>query len=230
MIKLGLVGKQIAHSKSQAMYEKILARKIDYHLFDYPSADAIPSLKELFKIVDGVSITSPYKRHFLPQISKILEVPFSDAINCIKFEEGKFYATNTDYLAIKEISPLLLKKYEISQVFILGDGVMSKLTQAIFSTLNFARFEVLSRKTKSDFSAFDFSKKASPEHKILIINACSRDFVFSNSTNENCIFWDFNYGHEVHIKQLPNKVGFYLDGLEMLELQARYAVQFWNVF
>ncbi|MEK6625098.1 MAG: hypothetical protein AABY86_09025, partial [Bdellovibrionota bacterium] len=92
MLTLGLVGKNISHSKSKMVYEKLLAHKIDYHLFDYQVAVEIPTLPELFKIVSGLSITSPYKRHFLPQVSAILDVPIpiTDSINCIKCEKGKF--------------------------------------------------------------------------------------------------------------------------------------------
>ena len=225
------MGKNISHSKSKMVYEKLLAHKIDYHLFDYQVAVEIPTLPELFKIVSGLSITSPYKRHFLPQVSAILDVPIpiTDSINCIKCEKGKFFATNTDYLAIRQIVPTLLKKYSPSKIVILGSGAMAHIIKEILSTMPAIPFEVFSRKISSNFYTYDYAQHATNNFKILIINACSRDYIFANPVNEHCIFWDLNYGHTDHQKKLSKNVGFYIDGTEMLELQGNYALKFWQM-
>ncbi|OFZ14339.1 MAG: hypothetical protein A2X86_05700 [Bdellovibrionales bacterium GWA2_49_15] len=229
MLTLGLVGKNIAHSKSQVVYETLLARKIDYRFFDYHAPSEIPPLTELFRVVAGISITSPYKRHFLSQVAEILDVPIADSINCIKCENKKFFGTNTDYLAIGEILPRLLDSYNFSKVIILGDGAMASITKKILSKLGTISVDNFSRIQTKDFYHYDYSKLATKNFKILIINACSRDFVFANLTNEHCVFWDFNYDHVKHRERLPESVGLYVDGHEMLELQARYALKFWNI-
>ncbi len=59
--KLALIGKNISHSKSPEIYNKLLNNQVEYTLLDCDTVDAIPSLDELMKKFDGVSITSPYK-------------------------------------------------------------------------------------------------------------------------------------------------------------------------
>ncbi|MBI2521574.1 MAG: hypothetical protein HYV97_14255 [Bdellovibrio sp.] len=229
MLALGLAGRNISHSKSQIVYEKLLGRKINYYLFDYQTDTEIPNLPDIFKVVSGLSITSPYKRHFLPQISAILDVPIKDSINCIKYESGKFYGTNTDYLAIREIIPRLIKEYNPAKVIVLGSGPMAYITKEILSTITKIPFALISRKTSNTFYSYDYSQDATINFQILIINACSRDFIFNNPINEHCIFWDFNYAHIHHQAKLAKNVGKYIDGSEMLELQASFAVKFWNI-
>ena len=61
----------------------------------------------------------------------------------------------------------------------------------------------------------------------VIINACSRDFVFKGKLNASHVFWDYNYQLIPHQNTLPSQVHSYIDGLEMLRRQALAAVKFW---
>ena len=90
MNKLGLLGKGIQHSKSKSMYEGLLNRKVDYHLFDYETDLEIPDLHEFFKTVEGLSITAPYKEHFLNDVDLSPEVKKLHAINCIRKTKNGF--------------------------------------------------------------------------------------------------------------------------------------------
>ena len=67
-VKLALIGSNIAHSKSQDMYEKILKQSINYDLIDVPKNE-LPTLIDLAAQYDGVSITAPYKKDYLDKIS-----------------------------------------------------------------------------------------------------------------------------------------------------------------
>ena len=56
-ISLGLLGKDIAHSKSKNMYEELLGCDVSYTHFDHSTPESIPTLEEIFSKVSGLSIT-----------------------------------------------------------------------------------------------------------------------------------------------------------------------------
>ena len=120
LIRLGLLGKNISHSKSQMMYEELLGEKIDYTLYDCNLPSDVPTLGSFFDNIQGLSITTPYKEHFLKKVTIDNKIENLNAVNCIKKNGDKFYATNTDYSAINEL--LLSSEFNLSQseVVILG--------------------------------------------------------------------------------------------------------------
>lgn len=222
MIHLGLIGKDISHSKSQKMYEELLGKKINYDLMDYSSSEEIPSLDEIFQKVQGLSITSPYKNHFLNQVK--LAGDF-EAINCIRKEGDQYFATNTDALALKEILPKLIAQFSPVEIIVLGDGPMATLTLDI---LNNDCIQ-LSRKQNGALESFDFVQFSKKEGKKLILNACSRNFVYSGKIDKNYIFYDYNYDFLPHKNYLETNVFSYIDGIHLLKLQALHALKFWSL-
>lgn len=228
MNRFALVGKNIAHSKSPEIYRRLISPSIQYDLLDYSDKESIPALSDLFKNYDGINITSPYKEHFLSQIELTEKAGSIGAINCLKKMDGKFLGDNTDYYAVVDGLKSLFEKYGEMRVIILGDGVMSRVAQLALKDLN-QTVEVYSRKLTDNFTQLNFGKNNSGiSIKPLIINACSRDFVFTGNLPPESVFWDFNYNFTPHSSQIPAKVHQYLDGYEMLERQAFYAVAFWS--
>ena len=103
MISLSLIGKNISHSKSQNCYEKLLGRKIKYSLIDCPSENDIPSLEDIFRNCQGLSVTSPYKKFFLNKVIVGEEIQNLNAINCIRKNDNVFEGTNSDYFALTAV-------------------------------------------------------------------------------------------------------------------------------
>ncbi len=219
MLRLGLLGKEISHSKSQKVYEDLLNDKIDYTLFDYASIQDIPPLDWFFQKVQGLSITSPYKKHFLNQIQNISEM---ESINCIKYENGNYLGTNTDYEAIKEIFPKLIKLKEFSEIILLGNGSMAEMSIHFFKNHNII-YKQYTRSADGPLEKLTF------EREPLVINTCSRDFVFSGEIPTKAVFYDFNYDFDAHKNYLEPKVFQYIDGFELLKLQGFYALKFWKL-
>lgn len=220
MLKLALVGKDISHSKSQKMYENILKRKIDYRLLDYPSQNEINTLDQIFDEIDGLSITSPYKTHFLAHVEMSPDIESLGAINCICKKEDLYYGTNTDYLAVKNIiSGQFMSKSSV----ILGDGVMARVTIKVLEELGL-EYKQYSRRSHGDLNQVDLSGKDK-----LIINTCSRSFEFNNHLSDKSVFWDYNYSFSPHSDYFKHLDIQYIDGLEMLHLQALYALKFWGI-
>ena len=227
MISLGLLGKDIRHSRSKEMYQKILNQMVDYHLFDFSHENNIPSLDHLMQKVSGLSITSPYKKVFLNVVKMQPEIADLEAINCIKKVGNDFYATNTDYLALNQLIDEVLERFDLmDEIFILGDGAMGKVMVKICQLKNI-KYRVYSRKIGNlNNLSLEISNKA---QGVLVINTCSREYLFNQHLPMNSVFWDLNYNMPSHESFFQKKQITYIDGLSLLEQQARHAVTFWNL-
>lgn len=221
MNKLALVGRGIQHSRSKQIYEKLLQRNISYTLLDYQNENEIPLALELLKTFEGISITAPYKNHFLDQ----LDENFSpiNSVNTLRMKNGKVEGQNTDYLAVEEILKKLLQK-NFNHIFVLGDGVMGKLTEILLKKSQ-TNYVTLSRR-KNNFHILDHLTK---DQSYFIINSCAREYVYSGPVESNILFWDMNYNLEHNSRLFAACSEQYIDGLELLELQAKYALSFWNL-
>jgi len=228
MYKLALVGKDISHSKSQKMYEELLSEKVNYTLLDYSSAKDIPSAIELFKEFDGISITAPYKKHFLAETIVDSNCVDLMAVNCLRLKDNVIESTNTDFSAVEEHLSTY-NKFKTMKVIILGNGSMSFMTQKVLKQKNI-EFEVVARKTHGDISKLNLNEFFSnSSEKKLIINSCSRSFIFEGDLPSDAIFWDYNYNYEPHASLLADRCFEYIDGLEMLKSQAYHALKFWGI-
>jgi shikimate dehydrogenase len=224
MISLALIGKNISHSRSPQIYRELLKQEIDYKLFDCNEEKDIPSLEQIFERYQGLSITSPYKKYFLNQVTVMPGFGDLNAINAIRKTGQKFEAINTDYLAIDKI----LDEYEKCKVILLGDGVMSLITEKILKEKGF-EFKIFSRKKNGPIENINLIKAfSSDKNRVLIINSCSRNFIFQGTLPPNSIFWDFNYDFPPHNNYIPTGSVSYVDGLGLLKLQAKYALEFFR--
>ncbi len=222
-IKLGLLGKNISHSKSKSMYDQIYGRDIKYSLLDYNNEFDIPTLDEIFSKLDGLSITAPYKKHFLENVEVNELVMPLNAINCVKQENGTYFGTNTDYEALGIIFDK--ENYYDLEIILLGDGSMAKITEHLLSH-NRKVYKKLSRKVNGPLENLDIESIAESGNP-LVINSCARVFNFSGNMPKDTIFFDYNYSHTFHEDSLSKRVC-YVDGLELLSLQAVQATKFWN--
>ncbi|MDD0854611.1 hypothetical protein HBN50_15975 [Halobacteriovorax sp. GB3] len=219
--KLALLGKNISHSKSQEMYESLLGRNIDYELVDISDEAIVPSLQELFSVNEGLSITAPYKKFFLDEVVMDEETQRLNAINCIKKDGNQFFGFNTDYLALNYIIQNQFSK--MRNVYILGDGSMAHVLICLLNKLAIP-FEQFSRKNGDCLEKLDLSQLSK---QTLVVNTCSRSFIFNGKISKEVTFFDLNYNFEEHdhLTQVSN----YIDGLEMLKLQAKFALEIWSI-
>lgn len=226
MSKFALLGQGIGHSLSPILYKELIGEHVQYDLIDVDPTH-IPSLNELMQNYEGINITSPYKEVYLKEVSLTPKAQELGAINCLKFKNQKVFGENTDYLAIVDILKNHQHNHPQLKVILLGDGVMSRVTQIALKSLKL-NFELFSRKLNSNFHEIDFSKLHDKNDFLLIINTCARSYVFKGPLPEKGIFWDFNYKFQPHIERFTNENFPYEDGFEMLKKQAEYAVAFWS--
>lgn len=229
MYKLGLLGSNISHSKSQQMYEKILGEPVDYTLLDYQSEESIPFLESLFgEGYLGLSITYPFKKTFLNKVFIQDErVRRLNAINCLKKEKDKVLATNTDFLAAQR----LLKNFspEEYNFLVLGAGNMAGVFEECFKeSLNNSKF--LNRREHGDLNQISYDNlfQKDDQKSLLLINCCSRDFIFHKNLPKGSVFWDMNYSMPEHDSLVEKGID-YRNGLDLLFWQAKFACDFWGI-
>lgn len=225
MIRLGLLGKSIQHSRSKFIYEELLHKKIHYNLYDFSSVLEIPNLDFFAQNNDGISITSPYKEHFINSVILSKEAEVIGAINCIKFEDSKFCGFNTDYFACEE----LIHKYNLyneAALVIFGNGPMARMI--LFLLKNY-KGEIHHLYRTSNFQINDFNFNCIHSNDFSIINCCSRGVVFNHNFNHKKLnkFWDLNYGQDGLFSHIPHNA--FINGLELLKLQAKFALKIWGI-
>ena len=225
-MRLALIGKDISHSRSPELYKKLIGPAISYDLLDFDDASKIPSVEELATSYDAVNITSPYKTHFLSAV-KIHDplVQSLGAINTILLNAQEPTATNTDLLAIREILISFLKEFSSLNLIILGGGVMAKLCMLLAEELSLS-YHQFTRSSGFEVDLLDLSQPT--KNQTIIINCCSRKFEFKGRLHSTHIFWDMNYNFLPHQQRIPPQVKSYVDGQQLLELQAAFAVKFWR--
>lgn len=226
-MKLALLGFPIAHSLSPSLYREFLGDKLEqYDLLEIQDPLLVPGLSKLAEKYDGLSITTPFKKHFFHDV--VVTSPMVkelQAINTIAFRKTGFFGTNTDLIAVERILLNMKKEHPALELIILGDGVMAGLTVVVARTLQLP-FRQFSRRKGDAVETLDLS--ASSKHQTVIINSCSREFIFRGKLHPSHIFWDYNYSFKPHQNTLPSQVKTYVDGQEMLRLQALAAIEFWS--
>jgi hypothetical protein len=104
---------------------------------------------------------------------------------------------------------------------------MANLTRVVALELGI-HLNQFSRRLFEGFKDLDFSKYYQMDSQPIVINACSRDYIFTGDLTGEEIFWDYNYTFAPHASLLPQLVKSYIDGQELLELQAISAIEFWE--
>ena len=76
----------------------------------------------------------------------------------------------------------------------------------------------------------DFRKLDGLDNKSIVINCCSRDYHFSGLLRKNIVlFWDLNYSMSYSTDSVLYGNNIYCDGKELLHLQAKHALKFWDI-
>lgn len=224
-MNLALLGKDIQHSGSPALYQKLCKEDIHYHLLDFNTPEEIPPLGELFDqySLNGLSITAPYKTHFFNDVHLERKniITKIGGINCIYKRQGVFYGENTDEMAFREEFLNLKKSKDFEKVILLGDGVMAKMIKTILYEYDIEPVQ-FSRKLNGEINNLSF--KLEDSKSCLMINACSRSYVYKGPFSTDIHFWDMNYDMKAHSDNIPK----YTSGEKLLMLQAQHALKFFT--
>lgn len=225
-IRLALLGHRIAHSKSPQIYRRLLGAAVRYDLLDIAHRQDIPSWQTLAQTYQGINITAPWKEVFAsfaePRVAHL------GAVNCLRLQADSCEATNTDWSALRILLPQMLKRYGVpNECVLLGSGVMARITADVCAQLSIG-VRQYARSLGDNLEQLMLGNQSASSQKSLLINACGRSFSFKGNLSGAWVFWDFNYAHDYHETHIPADHVTYVDGRELLELQAQHAIQFWN--
>ncbi len=226
MIRLALIGRDISHSRSPELYKKILPIPHKYELLDIKQESDLPTIEFLASHYHGINITSPWKPIY--QKYCIPSMQGWSAVNCLRFRSNTCEATNTDVIALKELIPKMQSHYSPSSWAILGDGVMGKVVCRILGDLKIEHHAFSRRSGDNMLDPLPSDLMAKSGTKI-VVNCCAREYSFTGKIDQSTVFWDLNYAHELHETSLPKRCLAYIDGSELLEIEAKHAVKFWEI-
>jgi shikimate dehydrogenase len=178
MLKLGLVGEKLSHSRSPEIHAEIMKQKgIEgiYELLEFPKDSFVEDFNALktsgFR---GVNVTIPYKESVLPLLDEISQQSkYIGAVNTVLFQNGKAKGFNTDYDGF--ISLLDHNKVAVKgkSAIVLGSGGSAKAVVKALLDLGIYDLTIVSRGKQNFHGNYTISYEFFTEAKIksdLLIN------------------------------------------------------------
>ena len=237
--KFGLIGKPLKHSFSQKYFTNFFADQgLSNCTYENFELEDISEIQALFQQdIQGINVTIPYKEKVLPYMDELSsEASAIQAVNCIKFENGRKVGYNTDCYGFKQSLMNFYGEHKPESALILGSGGASK---AIGYTLQDLKINsrIVSRRNK--YLTYDELQEKHFEGRVLIINTTPLgtwpDVEFCPNIpyeliSEKHLLYDLVYNPEktlflrkgeTHGAQVKN-------GYEMLVLQAEKSWEIWN--
>jgi len=169
----GLIGRPLSHSFSkQFFFDKFKKEKIDanYQNFELNSISEILDLIKKNRL-KGLNVTIPYKTAVIPYLDIIAEDAYRmQAVNTIKFVDGKLIGYNTDCIGFEKTLKPLLKPYHNSAL-ILGTGGASKAVKYVLNKLKIeSTFVSRTKSQKNQFYLYEQIDRKILEANQIIIN------------------------------------------------------------
>lgn len=146
-------GKPVLHSKSPQLFSHLL-RGGDKYLRIRPQtiSDLILTIKLLS--IEGASITSPFKEEIIPYLDELSEAAStSEAVNCIRQEEGIIIGHNTDALGVIGAFAEAGINLRNARVLVLGAGGAAKA--AVYGLTKIGAKVYISNRTQEKAKALE---------------------------------------------------------------------------
>ena len=143
---LGLIGNPVKHSKGIYIHNKYFEKNnVDAVYINFLCENLESEWKFLSKLIDGASITMPFKETIQKLINKDkIDLP---SINTIKRLENDFITCNTDIKAINRLLKIKMKDKlnHNNKIIIIGSGGVAKSLIYNFHNLGFINVDIWCR-------------------------------------------------------------------------------------
>lgn len=244
----GLIGRSLKHSFSKYFFEKKFSElnlmNFKYELWEVDDLKNIKSFIDEKKDVKGFNITIPYKEEIIGYVDGLSdEVKIIGACNCVKINNGKWWAYNTDWWGFLKMIESKLEKHHTAAM-ILGSGGSAKAVAYALNHLEMpyvfiSRHGVMHENNSKSFVLYNdlnqFHFKAFP----VIINTTplgmypdvniappiNIDFIDEKNFVIDLIY---NPSKTLLLKESEKRGAKVLNGLEMLYLQAEKSWYIWQ--
>jgi shikimate dehydrogenase len=237
--KYGLIGKNIAHSKSPKIH-RFMAEKLNlemtYELLDVNEEDLPKLIKQLRSgIYRGFNVTAPYKQSICKLLDDLTpKAKRIQAVNTIYIKNNQVIGDNTDYDGF--IGLLLTHQVDVKakRVYLLGSGGAAKSAYIALLDLQ-ADVTVVVRKISDETQFFHkviTYEQINPKHVDLYIQTTPIgtypnvfDSVLSADFVKNHTVIDLIYNPPVTQIMKDSREG--INGLNMLIIQALKSEEIW---
>ena len=243
----GLVGKKLTHSFSPDYFNNKFKKKgidAEYKLFEIDNANELPKLIKSNPNLVGLNVTIPYKKslfYYLDFFEKTVHL--TGSVNTIKIirnnNETKLYGYNTDVIGFeKTLVPLIKKRKQISAL-IIGTGGSAKSVAYVLRKLGILFTFVSRNYTEMLQYSYQSLNKQIIDNNLLIINTSpvgmypdinsAPNIPYKYLTN-NHILYDLVYNplESQFIINGKQQGATCVNGLKMLEIQARASWKIWR--
>lgn len=231
-MQYGLLGEKLGHSFSKAIHEKLADYK--YELLELNNHELDIFLKD--KQFKGVNVTIPYKKTVMPYLDLVDDSAKKiGAVNTIVNSNNILKGYNTDYYGFL----YTLENHKINiknkKVIVLGNGGASEAVIAVLNDLDAREIIVVGRTLRSNTISFEECYEKHTDGNIIInttplgmypkIDASPLNLETFNSCT-HVIDLIYNPSQTKLLAQAKHKGIYGVNGLEMLIVQAKIAVEY----
>jgi len=243
MTKLfGLIGYPLTHSFSKNYFTQKFQREgisdCVYELFPLEQIELFPDLIAAHSNLAGLNVTIPYKEKVLPYLTELSDaVKEIGACNCIKVQNDKLTAYNTDVTGFENsLKPLLKPNH--TRALVLGTGGAAKAVVWVLKKTGIA-YSYVSRRSGDGILSYNELTEEIIRRYPLIINTTplgmqpnveSKPSLPYEAIGEEHLCYDLVYNpiKTRFLAEAEKRGAVIKNGQEMLELQAEAAWAVWN--
>lgn len=242
--QFGLIGKKLGHSFSKKYFsQKFAEEKINaaYELYELADIKEFEGLKEVSGLT-GLNVTIPYKTEVIPFLDELApEAAAIQAVNTIRFENGKLYGFNSDIYGFWDSLLDFVRGEEIVGALILGNGGATRAVNYVLEKkLGVKELKIVTRNPRTanhlsyseldelEFDKFPLIVNTTPLGMYPDIDTCP-DFPY-HKLGENHWAYDLIYNPEetAFMKAAAEYGAQTKNGMDMLIGQAEKSWEFWN--
>jgi len=244
--QFGLIGYPLSHSFSKKYFNEKFDREglkdHHYELFPLETIEDFPALLQKKSQLKGINVTIPYKEAVIPFLDELSEAAAAiGAVNTIRIEGGKTKGFNSDVYGFQKSLENYLQTQQRplpQSALILGTGGASKAISWVLTQMGIA-WKKVSRKPAQDVLSYDQLDHWISKTPQLIVNTTPLGMYPHTALFPNIpytllgpqhLLYDLVYNPQKTVfldRAEKQKCGF-MNGLEMLHLQADRAWQIWN--
>ncbi len=227
----GLIGNKISHSFSKQIHERLA--DYTYELIPLQEQEFQRFMEE--RKFQAINVTIPYKQAVIPYLDKIDDhAKAIGAVNTIIHRDQKLIGYNTDYAGFA----YMLKKHAIDlaqkKILIIGNGGACCAVKAVAKNKQAKKIIIVNKTNKKGAISYEECYKKHTDIEVIIntspvgmsphITSCPIDL----SKFPLCkVVIDVIYNplHTALCQQAKKQNMLYINGMEMLIAQAKYAVE-----
>ena len=244
--QFGLIGYPLSHSFSKKYFNEKFEREglrdHHYELFPLATIEEFPAVLKNTTQLKGLNVTIPYKEAVIPFLDELSPAAAAiGAVNTIRIVDGKTKGYNSDVFGFRKSLENYLESHQRpvpKTALILGTGGAAKAVDWVLTQMGI-KWTKVSRKPAKHVLTYDQLDTQVSEESQLIVNTTPlgmspRTALFPRIPytllGPQHLLFDLVYNPQktVFLARAEKQKSGFMNGLEMLHLQADRAWEIWN--